>query len=81
MARAKNPPCFSCDIPGPWGVDVLGNVWYVVHGRTLLAKAIGPSGAKKTNYFHRALEEASRRNTELRAKERKAKTPRNPATN
>lgn len=61
--KAKSFPTFSANTPGPWGVDSIGNTWYVIHGITLRAKAIGRVGARAPyNYFDRAIEEADRRN-------------------
>lgn len=62
MIRAINPPVFSGSVPGPWGVDAIGRTWCVIHRDTLRAKAIGPVGGKRTNYFDRAIEEADKRN-------------------
>ena len=65
MSRASNPPVFSTEPPGPWGVDTIGGNWCVIHRETLRAKAIGPVGpgkARRVNYFDRALEEATKRN-------------------
>ena len=62
MARAKTPPVFSGNVPGPWGVDTIGNVWCVIHRETLAAKRIGQVGASRANYFDSAIEEADRRN-------------------
>lgn len=64
--RAKNPPAFTATIAGPWGVDCIGNHWYVVHSETLRAKKIGRCGARKTNYFDVAIDEASKRNAAKR---------------
>lgn len=65
--KAKSPPVFSADpdIPGPWGVDTIGNAWYVIHSETLRAKCIGRVGGRRPNYFDRACTEADRRNKEL----------------
>lgn len=48
---------------GPWGVNSIGNAWYVCHAHTGRAKHIGRVGARgRISYFNRALEEATRRN-------------------
>lgn len=66
--KATAPPTFSTDPPGPWGVDTIGNTWYVIHSTTLRCKAIGRVGARAPyNYFDRAIEEADRRNRQAAA--------------
>lgn len=60
--KAKAPPAFSANVPGPWGVDSIGSHWYVVHRASLRVKKIGVVGSRRTNYFDRAIEEADRRN-------------------
>jgi hypothetical protein len=65
--RALNPPAVTASVPGPWGVDTIGNVWCVIHRERLTAKAIGRvSKGRGTNYFDRAMEEANRRNAALK---------------
>ena len=49
---------------GPWGVDSIGRVWYVIHRHSLRAKAVGKIVAPKSNYFDRAMEIAHQRNRE-----------------
>ena len=46
-------------------VDTIGGQWCAIHADTLQAKRIGPIGATRTNYFDRAMDEASRRNNAL----------------
>jgi hypothetical protein len=62
MSRALNPPTFTSDPDGPWGVDTIGMHWCVVHKGTLRAKVVGPVGRSRTNYFDRALALAAERN-------------------
>lgn len=62
MTRALSPPVFTGTVEGPWGVDAIGKNWCVVHRTTLRAKAVGPVGNKRTNYFDRALALADERN-------------------
>lgn len=53
---------------GPWGVDTIGDSWYVIHKLTGRKKRIGrvigikSVSSRRPNYFDRALEEAARRN-------------------
>ena len=60
--KAKRPPAFEVNVPGPWGVDSIGPHWYVIHRESLEAKKIGVVGGRRTNYFDRAVDEADRRN-------------------
>jgi hypothetical protein len=58
--------------PGPWAVDnTLPHHWAIINTKTGRRKVIGPVSRprqkSKVNYFDRAYEEATRRNTALAA--------------
>lgn len=69
MKFPHSPIHFPGDSPeGPWGVDSVGDQWYIVNRTTLQCKRIGrvigfkPVGRSRPNYFDRAMAEAHRRN-------------------
>lgn len=66
-------PLFSCNVPGPWGVNSIGATWYVVNSQTGVARAVGKVGAKKRNYFDAAIALADSRNRKLNDKPKKEK--------
>jgi hypothetical protein len=47
---------------GHWGVDSLGDHWYVSNVRTLRTKRIGPICSDRVDFYQRAKDEADRRN-------------------
>ncbi len=61
--------CVSAQTHGPWIVPlwtsprVLSHAfWWILNLETGQAKCIGRIGAKRTNYFDQAIDEANRRN-------------------
>lgn len=62
----------TTEVPGPWAVDnTLPHQWAIINTITGRRKVIGPVSRprqnSKVNYFDRAYEEATRRNTALAA--------------
>lgn len=66
---------YSCSVgDGAWQVPLWGSpndkFWYIHNLRTGVFKKIGRIGARKANYYMKAVDEARRRNAEEAEEER-----------